>query len=143
MRNALLAATRFDWSRISARHLRLTLPGRHGAKGASANRRPLHQRARHPESHPLLFLDDLRAEFERIKTNKADLRRFHQKLAALRFLDPACGRGNFLVITYRELRRIEPASLRSLRPALPAPALAQVADHRARQRAKIRVEVNP
>ena len=57
-----------------------------------------------------LFLDDLRAEFE-FKAAKArtrpELKRFHQKLAALRFLDPACGCGNFLVITYRELRLLE------------------------------------
>ena len=44
-----------------------------------------------------LFLDDLRAEFERIKGNKNQLKQFHQKLAGLRFLDPACGCGNFLV----------------------------------------------
>ena len=54
-----------------------------------------------------LFLDDLRAEFQRIKGNKNQLRQFHQKLAGLRFLDPACGCGNFLVITYRELRLLE------------------------------------
>src|SRR5206468_8826838 len=54
-----------------------------------------------------LFLDDLHAEFERVKSSRADLKRFHEKLAALRFLDPACGCGNFLVITYRELRELE------------------------------------
>ena len=54
-----------------------------------------------------LFLDDLRAEFERIKGNKNQLKQFHQKIAGLRFLDPACGCGNFLVITYRELRLLE------------------------------------
>ena len=41
------------------------------------------------------------------KNSKADLKRFHEKLAGLRFLDPACGCGNFLVITYRELRLLE------------------------------------
>ena len=54
-----------------------------------------------------LFLDDLRAEFEKIKTNKNQLKQFHQKLAKLRFFDPACGCGNFLVIAYRELRLLE------------------------------------
>ena len=42
-----------------------------------------------------------------MKGSKVQLDRFHQKLAGLRFLDPACGGGNFLVITYRELRRLE------------------------------------
>jgi len=58
-----------------------------------------------------LFLDDLRAEFERLVAQRANrqagLRAFHNKLASLRLLDPACGCGNFLVIAYRELRRLE------------------------------------
>ena len=54
-----------------------------------------------------MFLDDLRAEFERVKGDKHRLKQFHQKLAGLRFLDPACGCGNFLVIAYRELRLLE------------------------------------
>ncbi len=47
---------------------------------------------------------------------KPDLRRFHNKVAKLRFLDPACGCGNFLVITYRELRSLEIEILRLLYP---------------------------
>lgn len=54
-----------------------------------------------------LFLDELWDEFNRAKSSKAQLEGFHQKLAGLKFLDPACGCGNFLVITYRELRRLE------------------------------------
>lgn len=54
-----------------------------------------------------LFLDELRAEFESVKHNKNMLFEFHKKLRTLTFLDPACGCGNFLVITYRELRRLE------------------------------------
>jgi hypothetical protein len=54
-----------------------------------------------------LFLDALRAEFGRVKTNKGRLTEFHEKLGRLRFLDPACGCGNFLVVTYRELRLLE------------------------------------
>lgn len=61
-----------------------------------------------------LFLDDLRAEFERIKGNKNQLREFQYRLSKLRFLDPACGCGNFLVITYRELRLLELDVLRLL-----------------------------
>ena len=61
-----------------------------------------------------LFLDELRAEFERIKTNKKRLEEFHQRIAQLRFLDPACGCGNFLVIAYRELRLLELDILRTL-----------------------------
>lgn len=54
-----------------------------------------------------LFLDDLWSEFESIRTNKAKLNEFHLRLSKMKFLDPACGCGNFLVITYRELRLLE------------------------------------
>lgn len=59
-----------------------------------------------------LFLDELREEFESCKADRSTRRRsrleeFQQKLGSLCFLDPACGCGNFLVITYRELRRLE------------------------------------
>src|SRR5581483_6961089 len=59
-----------------------------------------------------LFLDDLWAEFRRLRERRDSGRRnaleaFHQKLAGLRFFDPACGCGNFLVIAYRELRTLE------------------------------------
>ena len=39
-------------------------------------------------------------------------RAFHDKLPGLTFFDPACGCGNFLIITYRELRRLEIEVLR-------------------------------
>jgi len=54
-----------------------------------------------------LFLDDLRAEFESCRTNRKRLEAFHNKLGSLKFLDPACGCGNFLIISYRELRLLE------------------------------------
>ena len=61
-----------------------------------------------------LFLDEFWAEFESSKTNKAKLYAFHERLSKLKFLDPACGCGNFLVITYRELRLLELAILERL-----------------------------
>jgi type I restriction-modification system DNA methylase subunit len=61
-----------------------------------------------------LFLDELWTEFESIKTNKAKLNAFHERMSKLKFLDPACGCGNFLVITYRELRLLELAVLERL-----------------------------
>jgi hypothetical protein len=59
-----------------------------------------------------LFLDNLRAEFEKIKrqspgNRKHALLEFHDKVCNLTFLDPACGCGNFLVVSYRELRELE------------------------------------
>jgi hypothetical protein len=60
-----------------------------------------------------LFLDDLRAEFRRAKDHKEQLFAFIKKLRTLNFLDPACGCGNFLVIIYRELRRLELEALQA------------------------------
>lgn len=54
-----------------------------------------------------LCLDDLRAELHAPKRTKATLRALYDRLPTLTFLDPACGCGNFLVIAYRELRRLE------------------------------------
>ncbi|MBS1622136.1 MAG: class I SAM-dependent DNA methyltransferase [Bacteroidetes bacterium] len=54
-----------------------------------------------------LFLDELHTEFEKTKNNKAALQRLHDKISGLRFLDPACGCGNFLIIAYREIRLLE------------------------------------
>ena len=54
-----------------------------------------------------LFMDDLRAELEAARRSKAKLQALYDKLPTLTFFDPACGCGNFLVIAYRELRRLE------------------------------------
>lgn len=63
-------------------------------------------------------MDDLREEFDHIKILKrgrlARLRKFQQKLGSLRFFDPACGCGNFLVIAYRELRLLELEVLKAI-----------------------------
>lgn len=61
-----------------------------------------------------LFMDDLRREFDVARhTSNAGgartkaLNRLHSKILDLKFLDPACGSGNFLIVAYRELRRLE------------------------------------
>ncbi|MEV3871502.1 DNA methyltransferase [Streptomyces sp. NPDC049906] len=57
-----------------------------------------------------LFLDELRADFESAKTRtneKLALTRLRKRLGDIRFLDPACGCGNFIIIAYRELRELE------------------------------------
>ena len=67
-----------------------------------------------------LFLDNLHDEFENIKTVKTNktrqqkLQAFQNKLASLKFLDPACGSGNFLTETYLSLRRLENEVLKEL-----------------------------
>ena len=78
-----------------------------------------------------LFLDALRAEFHHLKSRR-DSRRipemiaFQQRLGELRFLDPACGCGNFLIIAYRELRALEIEVLKEIRPRGQLDALAEL-----------------
>lgn len=61
-----------------------------------------------------LFLDELQEEFTKAKGNKRKLQNLQKKLASLKFLDPACGCGNFLIVTYRELRELELKVLKQL-----------------------------
>jgi len=67
-----------------------------------------------------LFLDDLRKELEEIKqipverTKDNKLKAFQSKLAGLKWLDPACGSGNFLTETYISIRRLENEVLKEL-----------------------------
>lgn len=61
-----------------------------------------------------LFLDNLYDEFNKIKNQPKKLAEFQVRLAKMKFFDPACGCGNFLVIAYRELRKLELEILRLL-----------------------------
>lgn len=113
MRQALLDCCYIDWSKIS--------PAIFGSMFQSVmNPKERRNLGAHytSESNILklikpLFLDELWAEFESIKGNKNKLPEFHKKISQLKFLDPACGCGNFLVITYRELRLLELEILRA------------------------------
>lgn len=117
MRTQLIESTWFDWSSIS--------PAIFGSlfqhiMGDSLARRKL---GAHYTSEKYilrlikpLFLDELYAEFDKLKTLKRDKRKklalFQKKLSALYFFDPACGCGNFLIVTYQALRRLELQVLR-------------------------------
>ncbi|MDD3323457.1 MAG: methylase [Paludibacter sp.] len=114
MRQALLDCCIIDWSKIS--------PAIFGSMFQSVmNPKERRNLGAHytSETNILklikpLFLDELWKEFESIKNNKNKLPEFHKKLSTLKFLDPACGCGNFLVITYRELRLLELEILRNI-----------------------------
>ena len=54
-----------------------------------------------------LFLDDLHEELNSIKGNDKKLDAFREKLSKIKIFDPACGSGNFLIIAYKELCRLE------------------------------------
>jgi hypothetical protein len=111
MRDLLLDACEFEWGEVS--------PAIFGSLFESViDKVTRRKQGAHytPEDAILkligpLFLDEFRAEFERAKALRSGrddaLRRLHDRLAGLTFLDPACGAGNFLVIAYRELRELE------------------------------------
>lgn len=54
-----------------------------------------------------LFLDGLREDFEAAKGNEYKLQKLYDRIGNIKFMDPACGSGNFLIITYKELRQLE------------------------------------
>lgn len=54
-----------------------------------------------------LFLDELYAEFADSRASEKRLRQLLTRMGRIKFLDPACGSGNFLIITYKELRKLE------------------------------------
>lgn len=54
-----------------------------------------------------LFLDGLREDFEAAKGNENQLQQLYDRIGKIKFMDPACGSGNFLIITYKELRQLE------------------------------------
>lgn len=111
MREALLRACRFDWSNIS--------PAIFGSLFQLVKSKEARRAAGEhytSETNILktigpLFLDELRAEADRLIRNKStrvsELAAFRDSLADNVYCDPACGSGNFLIVAYRELRRIE------------------------------------
>lgn len=115
LRQLLLQCVQLDWSAISPAIFGAMFQGvleqHQPDQSRTASRRELGAhytsernilRAINP-----LFMDDLRAELAAAKNSKARLQALYDKLPAIRVLDPACGCGNFLVIAYRELRRLE------------------------------------
>lgn len=61
-----------------------------------------------------LFLDELRQAFEDAKGNEKKLNQLYDRIGKIKFMDPACGSGNFLIITYKELRQLEIDILKEL-----------------------------
>ena len=115
-RKRLLACTNFYWARIS--------PAVFGSlfQGVLDARERRQAGAHYTSERDImkvlrgLFLDELRAELDTALADRSTrrierLRDFQKKLRRLRFFDPACGCGNFLILAYRELRRLEQEAL--------------------------------
>ena len=121
MRDKLLNVCAFYWEKIS--------PAIFGSLFQSVmNKKERRKKGAHYTSEKNilkviepLFMDDLKAEFSRLKARRNTGRTkalvdFQERLAKLTFFDPACGCGNFLVIAYRELRELELEVIRELNP---------------------------
>ncbi|WP_448673539.1 class I SAM-dependent DNA methyltransferase [Pseudoxanthomonas mexicana] len=114
-RRLLLACAELDWTNISPAIFGAMFQGvleqQTPTEKRQASRRELgaHYTSERNILRVLnpLCMDDLRAELDTPKRTKASIRALYDKLPTLTFLDPACGCGNFLVIAYRELRRLE------------------------------------
>ena len=114
MREILIECCALDWSRIS--------PAIFGALFQSVIKPELRRNlgAHYTSEKNILkvigplFMEELRAEFQKVRGQPKRLVEFHERIAKLKFLDPACGCGNFLVIAYRELRSLELDILRVL-----------------------------
>jgi len=114
LREQLIRCTYFDWSRISpaifgSLFQSVTDPVKRRNLGAHYT----------SETNILkviqgLFLDELRQELAQAGQNRQRLDQLHRRLEKVRFLDPSCGCGNFLVVTYRELRLLEQEILERL-----------------------------
>ena len=119
----LHCAEDFDWSQISpaifgSLFQAVIHHADEGLKAKSSKRRELG--AHYTSENNILrvirplFLDGLTSELNAAKRSKKALESFLTKLRGLMFLDPACGCGNFLVIAYREIRRLELEAVEAL-----------------------------
>ena len=119
MRKSLIEACRFDWSGIS--------PAIFGSLFQSVmNKAERRSQGAHytNETNILkviepLFMDGLWEDFQKLKDRKdtrrkVELQKFQERLGSLKFFDPACGCGNFLIVAYRELRLLEIEVVREL-----------------------------
>lgn len=117
MRDHLLDAARHDWSGVSPAIFGSLFQSVMDAKQRRAKGAHYTTEANILKVIGPLFLDDLKAELAAIIARKTGrdkaLIEFQHKLARLTFFDPACGCGNFLVIAYREIRRLELEALKA------------------------------
>ena len=116
MRKHLLNAAEHDWSGVSPAIFGSLFQSVMDAKERRAKGAHYTTEANILKVIGPLFLDELKAELEKLKSrkNKNALIEYQHKLTRLTFFDPACGCGNFLVIAYREIRRLELECLKSL-----------------------------
>lgn len=111
MRTALLHACRFNWSEISPAIFGSLFQLVKSKEARRSDGEHYTSETNILKTLQPLFLTELREKAERLITSRSTtvkaLREFRDSLADYAFLDPACGSGNFLIVAYRELRKIE------------------------------------
>lgn len=123
LRRLVLRSCEFDWSRVSPvifgnLFQRAMDPAEKRREGAHYTTEENIMRVIGP-----LFLDSLRGELDgllagrRGARRRREIERFQERISCIRVLDPACGSGNFLIIAYREIRRLELRAIAALHDA--------------------------
>lgn len=114
MRAALLECCAVDWSRVSPAIFGSLFQSIKDGAARRAGGEHYTTEANILKCLTPLFLDDLRAALRTARGDKRRLSEFLARLRRVQVFDPACGCGNFLVVAYRELRRLELEALRQL-----------------------------
>ena len=121
MRDALLDACRFLWTRISPAVFGSMFQLVKSKEARRSNGEHYTSETNILKTLEPLFLDELREKVTSklaladTARNLTELRKMRDELATYTFLDPACGSGNFLLVAYRELRRLETALIVDIR----------------------------
>ncbi|WP_342305901.1 DNA methyltransferase [Methanolobus sp. ZRKC5] len=118
-RQAIIDSGDLDWSVINpdifgSMMQAVTTPEHRGGFGMHYTSVPNIMKVIEP-----LFLNDLKEAFGKVKGNQNRRNKLLKRLQTIKIFDPACGSGNFLIIAYKELRRLEMATLKEQRSSLP------------------------
>jgi len=113
-REAIISSGELDWSVINpdifgSMMQSVVTPEQRGGLGMHYTSVPNIMKVIEP-----LFLSDLNNEFEKAVGSKSKLENLIHRIWKIKIFDPACGSGNFLIIAYKELRRLEMKILREL-----------------------------
>ncbi len=112
MREALLICTKVDWSRVSPAIFGSLFQSIKGKAARRSGGEHYTTEANILKCLDPLFLDRLRQELAAARVTNRKLDEFIKSLRRIRVFDPACGCGNFLVVAYREIRKLELEALR-------------------------------
>lgn len=122
-RKALIDAGNLDWSDINTdifgnMFQACVAPDKRSCLGEHYTSVPNIMKVLRP-----LFLEELENAARQARGHEARARKFIERLSNIRFFDPACGSGNFLIVAFKEVRRLEMEVLESVPALLPMPSV--------------------